>query len=253
LDGVSTDVVSHHLLEPYHLIVEATRAIASQHDHVWLDITALPKRFFFPILKILLKSQGLQNLMVTYTMAEKYSDEDLHQDIQSPEYLPLYSPSTASGDDPQGLLVSVGFESSGVIQILDGHDYSPVTVMVSYPAPPPFFGRNWDFLRYAVKSVPGEHLAIKGVSVTDVSSVFDMLKNRTAEAEGITICAPFGPKPASLAMSLFVAGPGSANCAVMYTQPKYYNPKYSLGVAKDSSGPVIFAYPIRLNGAAIYS
>jgi hypothetical protein len=243
----------HNLLEPYHRIVEATRAAAEGSRHILFDITTLPKRFFFPMLKILLRSEGLEDLVVTYSMAERYVDTELHQDIQSPEFLSLFGPEMGGNtESTTGLVVSIGFESSGVIQILEQSDYSPVTVLFSYPAPPPFFGRNWDFVRYATKSVPHGHLDLQGISVTDVPSVFDVLSTRISSPGASYICAPFGPKPVSLAMCLFCAGRGRDRASVMYTQPKYYNPRYSEGVRRDEQGPVIYAYPIMLTGKNRY-
>jgi len=253
LSGLPIELSAHALLEPYHKIVEATRAAAKGSAHLWLDITALPKRFFFPMLKILLRTEGLEDLVVTYSMAESYADGDLHQDIQSPEFLPLFAPDfREQRGGAEGLIASIGFESSGVIQILDQSDYAPVTVLFSYPAPPPFFGRNWDFVRYAAKSIAVGQLDFQGVSVIDVPSVFDVLATKMAGAGKSYICAPYGPKPVSLAMCLYAAGPGADRAAVMYTQPKYYNPSYSSGVLSDEAGSVIYAYPVVLNGVNRY-
>jgi len=249
LSEIATEIFSHRLLEPFHLVVEQTKAIAAAHPRIVLDITALPKRFFFPMLKMILASEALTDLVVTYSMAESYASQDLHQDIQSPEFLPLFPPDLGdNGHSAESLIVSVGFESSGVIQILEESDYSPVTVLFSYPAPPPFFGRNWDFLRHASRSVDRDHLTLKGISAFDVASVFETLKTTVLGGGGMSVCAPFGPKPVSLAMALFVIGPGSGRSAVTYTQPKYYNPDYSQGVLSDPSGSVIYAYPIVLGG-----
>ena len=251
---IPVERLAHRLLEPFHRIVDNTRAVAANHERIVLDITALPKRFFFPILKIILKTPSVVDVLVTYTMAESYAAGDLHEDIQSPEFLPLFAPDMAADNGQrQGLIVSVGFESSGVIQIIEANDYSPVTVLFSYPAPPPFFGRNWDFLRNASKSVDPRHLTLKGTSAIDVAVVFDTLATKVADSEGVCICAPFGPKPVSLAMALFVIGPGSGQSAITYTQPKHYSPRYSSGVLSDGRGAVIYGYPVVLGGERLYA
>jgi hypothetical protein len=252
-DQLQIEFSEHDLLEPYHRIVEATRASVEGSKHIVLDITALPKRFFFPMLKILLRQADIEDLLVTYSMAESYADGELHQDIQSPEYVPLFAPDLRGDNSgPESLVISIGFESSGVIQILEQSDYSPVSVLFSYPAPPPFFGRNWDFVRYADKTIPQGHLELHGVSVVDVPSVFDVLTNRLIDDDSLCVFAPYGPKPVSLAMCLYSAGRGAGKTAVMYTQPKYYNPQYSRGIGVDSQGQVIYAYPVILKGRNRY-
>jgi hypothetical protein len=48
-------------------------------ENVILDITSLPKRFFFPFVHRLLSSSRIKNLVVTYTSPERYHDGPLQK------------------------------------------------------------------------------------------------------------------------------------------------------------------------------
>lgn len=247
------EIVDHELLEPYHRIVDDTRTKLGTSQNVWLDITTLPKRFFFPMMKMLLREGGPENLIVTYALAGSYADGNLHQDIQDPEFLPLFSPDVGHDPRTSGLVISIGFESSGVIQIIEQSDYSPITVLFPYPAPPPAFGRNWDFVRFAKRSIADGHLKMEGISFIDVPAIFELLRMKDSDPDAGSVFAPFGPKPVSLAMCLYAAGATSGQPAVMYSQPKFYSPVYSSGVREDSNGPIIYGYPIVIDGENRYA
>jgi hypothetical protein len=243
----------HDLLEPYGQIVESARQFSGTAKNVMLDITALPKRFFFPIMKRLLLERGIENLVVTYSVAESYASEALHEDSLPPAFLPLFN---ADGDESEQafelLLVGLGFDAPGLMQILEMGDVRHVEVMLPYPAAPPFGRRNWEFLRHIWPSIDRHHCRLVETSAIDVPSCYAAICGATASARKRAILAPYGPKPLSLAMCLYAQGIGRATSAVMYTQPKYYHPQYSSGVAKDGAGDVIYAYPVRLAGRDLY-
>lgn len=243
----------HDLLEAYSAIVESARDFSGSAKHVILDITTLPKRFFFPVLKVLLLDRGIENLVVTYSIAERYAAEALHEDSLPPAFLPLFS---AEGDDADKafdlLLVGLGFDAPGLMQILEMGDVRRVEVMMPYPAAPPFARRNWDFLRHVWPSIDNRNCCLVETSSIDMPSAFAEICAATGNASKRVLLAPYGPKPLSLAMCLYGRGCGRHTSATMYTQPKYYHPAYTEGVASDADGEIIYAYPVRLAGRDLY-
>ncbi len=147
------------------------------------------------------------------------------------------------------LVAGLGFEAPGLIQLLEGGDLSEVEMYFPYPAPPPFAGRNWDFLQYAAQSIDARRLKIVPVSNVDVPSIFARLEASGASNPRRLTLAPYGPKPMSLAMCLYALKFG---VNAVYTQPKYYHPRYSEGEGRDNEGAIVFAYPIRLSGIDLY-
>ncbi len=242
------------LLVAYGEIVRLVQqAVARGGGHMIIDITALPKRFFFPAIKIALRSSCVQDIVVAYAHAERYAAEPLHEDAMAPEYLPLFSPAVAVEQNADCHIVGLGFEAPGLIQVLEGGEVGEVEFLFPLPAPPPLFGRNWDALRHAVRSTDPTRTRHTGVSGSDVAAVFDELCSCTRQGQRRAMLAPYGPKPVSLAMCLFALAVGSERAAVIYTQPKYYHPHYSNGIAIDRDGPVIYGYPIRLDGRDIFT
>ena len=78
----------------------------------------------------------------------------------------------------------------------------------------------------------------------NMPDAFDFIHKETNGGNKNAIFAPYGPKPMSLAMCIYATLAGSP---VYYTQPMYYNPKYSTG---DND---CFAYCITLNKKLLYS
>jgi hypothetical protein len=78
-------------------------------DSVMLDITSLPKRYFFPLLRLFEQSDQVQNLIITYTSAESYEEKEPLSESAPDGWKPLPG---FLGEAPEGsevLIVSVGF------------------------------------------------------------------------------------------------------------------------------------------------
>lgn len=63
------------------------------------------------------------------------------------------------------------------------------------------------------------------VPVWDFEQVYLKLQRWDQDADNGLTLAPFGPKPHTLGMALFAI---ENDCGLYYTQPKSYNPDYSL-------------------------
>ena len=249
--GEFEHIRDHHLLERHNDIVQAAHDFLQlSTDSVIVDITSFPKRFFFPLLRFVLADDSKRNILVTYTVPEKYAQDALHEDVEAPAFLPSFMPRLDEEDEhhPPILVVAVGFESPGLTQILEEDQGAGVYYLFPFPAAPPLSKGTWDFLEEGISITDTRRSWIEGVSTRDLSSTFEKLKSVTDSGHRQCLLAPYGPKTVSLAMCLFAIGPGASSSSVRYAQPKYYNPKYSSGVATDAGGIVAYAYALRLDG-----
>jgi hypothetical protein len=213
-----------------NFIIPLKKFIASNNGNVILDISCFPKRFFFPILKTLLNSSSVQNVIVTYTKPEKYTQDELSGDPSEWSHIPGgFMSKDFPEPDAELAIISVGFMPLGLTKLLTGK-YRDAKVKLLFPHPPgpPNYQRNWDFVKRIVDSYPPLNLNdMIRVHALDVGDAFDRICTVTNKGEINSILAPYGPKPISLAMALFAIQTGAP---VYYTQPNYYSPEYSSGI-----------------------
>jgi hypothetical protein len=204
---------------------------AKRPSTVVLDITALPKRYFCFLLRRLLASQFLENLIVTYTEpgAEGYTEQHLAEDVMSPEPLPGFGGKLASGGGD--LVIAIGFEALGLRSLILSH-YREVSrnlhIILSFPAAIEAVRRQWNTLREIMEDDPANLRAnnLTVIATWDAEQVYRTVVTWAAEG-GLVSLAPFGPKPHTLAMALFAI---KYDASLWYTQPKVYHPDYSRGI-----------------------
>jgi hypothetical protein len=234
------------------------------HDSVIVDLSAMPKRFFFPILSLLSQSSRIKNLIATYSQPERYG-KVLAEDAQEWESLPMYGGDPLSNDrTPVTLIIGVGYQPLKISEILihPRFGFDRVKLLFPFPSIPPGFVDNWKFVariksewsRLRNDELPSD--AIIRVPTHDASIAFDQLvantnKGRTPSA----VLAPFGPKPISLAMCMLGVARHREGIAteIGYTQPHIYHPEYSTGIAKQNGDPSVTAYCLRLLGGDLFS
>lgn len=223
-------------------------------EHVILDISCLPKRFFFYLLRRLIASSRVQHLLVTVTIPGKYGDE-LSRDAGRWEFLPSFGRERSDKAKPM-LIIGVGYQHLNLLDVVEEGDPSAVRLLFPFPSKPPGGIRNWEFVRNI------EQQKKFGLRSTDIirvhpqaaSLAFDILVGQCGEVDEVWL-APFGPKAISLAMVLFALARENAGLPVSmgYTQPPAYSATYSTGVELGTDGhPMIHAYCIKLNGRTLY-
>ena len=233
-------------------------------QNVLVDISSMPKRFFFPVLTLLLQSSHIVNLIVTYAQAERYG-KVLEEDAEEWFPLPMFGGDALNEDSkPATLIIGVGYQELNLPDILNHVRYGPDRLKLLFPFPsiPPGFIENWKFVS-RIKSewskLRGSELppdAIIRVPTHDTSIAFDLLIAHSNEGKSLSVVlAPFGPKPISLAMCLFGIARRNQGIAteIGYTQPRVYHPEYSSGVAKQNGVPAVTAYCLRLGGRDLFS
>jgi hypothetical protein len=203
---------------------EIAAFLAASGPNVVLDITSMPKWWFFPAVRMILASDDVKNFIITYASAVKY-DDDLSSDLRPLSALPTFG-SLDGRTNHDELIVGIGFAQLGLKDL-----YSEDIKRVSYlfPFPP--------------------------VHMYDCPAIFEALRNISNDGVRSTALAPFGPKTMSLAMCLFSLAAEQAtrpSVPVFYTQPQRYALHYTDGIKMTGDKPDIQAYCIRIGGRDLY-
>jgi len=236
-------ISTHDLLCPIGDIYKLIKDLAANSNgKIILDISSFPKRFFFPITKLLLAHKAISTILITYTVPEKYSAEDLSENPLTWQHIPMFD-----NDDPDVTydlaLIGLGFVPLGLSSLFKDR-FSNLRIKLMFPFPPgaPFFQRTWKFIEEMEISPKIDSKDILRVDTMNLSEMFDAICS-ISDKRGILI-APYGPKTMSLAMCLYAC---LTDSTVYYTQPTTYNPGYSQGATKCTG------YCIKLNGQSLYN
>lgn len=251
--GNDGDIREYDLFCPHaDIINEIESHIENAQGAVMIDITSLPKRFFFPMIRRILTSpigSKITDLVATYSIPKMYPREPLAENFEEWAHLPLFG-GAYSAERCEMLVVGVGFQALGLHEHLKGVQGLQVTFLVPFPAPPPAFQRSWELLRQLRNYGPSEMFDQHRASAKDPSDTFDRLVSVTGCGQRRIALAPFGPKPMSLAMCIFAS---LGNCEVFYTQPSVYHPDYSIGLADKNGNPEVYGYCVRIAGRDFFS
>lgn len=244
------------LVEPfnaYSTTIDNFLAVVGERN-VLVDISSMPKRLFFFLVKRLLSST-FDNIVVTYAEPEKYSEEPLAENPQLWAPLPGFAGPRRVPSD-RSLIIALGYEPLGLPDLVLSGEFasSRVALLFPFPSSPERVAKNWKFARDLFPNIDNSAVNIKRVDGINVPEVFDTIGGLTDFGDRFAMLAPFGPKPISLAMALYASKMHSmgGHCSVSYTQPTVYNPDYSSGVKMQAGAPLINSYAIRIRGANLY-
>jgi hypothetical protein len=239
----SGNISTYDLLCPIGEIVrDINDFLKNANGKLILDITSFPKRYFFPLIKVILKSPLIDTLIITYSTPEKYCSSDLSESPMDWNHIPMFA-----SDDPdtkyEMALVGLGFMPLGLSSLLKDK-FNELELRLMFPFPPgaPLFQRTWKFIEDMQITPKVDFKKIMRIDVLNVSDAFDMICSMSEDYEAI-IMAPYGPKTMSLAMCLYAC---LTNSPIYYTQPTAYDPKYSEGVSS------CYGYCIKLNGKNLF-
>jgi hypothetical protein len=233
------------------IVATADTFLSGASSNIVLDITALPKRFFFPFVHKLLSSKKVSNLLVTYTKPDAYYHGALAEDHKGLAPLPLFRTRQLPDEKVDVVTIGVGFMPLGLGEFLEKHKHDVVVrTLFPFPPGPPGFQRNWRFINTLRRDYPSAVKNPVRVEAHDVSDVFDHIVTFTNNGSLRSEFGPFGPKPMSLAMCLFAR---LTRSVVRYTQPSFYHPLYTTGVRIVEGEPLTYCYCLRLNGVDKYA
>lgn len=234
-----------HLLEKIHVVIDiVNNFVPSGSENILLDISTFPKRFFFPILKTLLK-KNIKNLIVSYSNPLGYCNTELSFNPNPWEHLPLFMPTEHPEPTIDAAFVGVGFMPFSLPNLLGSHYTDiPVNFLFPFPPGPPNYQRTWDFMRKIEKSYTfKQNDKIIRLSSNNVSDAFEIIKRESEYGSKHVLFAPYGPKPVSLAMALYASLNSNP---VYYTQPTMYNPHYSKGIGN------VYGFCITIKDSLLY-
>lgn len=247
--GSSEDIRTIELMTESYKISAIARECEFQS--VILDISSLPKRYFFPILQFLVKSTAVQNLIITYTSPESYVDDaPLYEDIEDWKTLPGFGGRRV---DPELWIVSIGFLVESLKKYVGGNPEEKMKLLIPFPAPLAALRRTWQSVANLEQGYQGyreERFDKYRVDTLDMSAAFNRICSLAGKPPKELAFAPFGPKPTSAAMCLYAL---QVESSVHYPQPTIYHPDYSKGVKKNDPSTAISAYWIKHEGEFLYA
>lgn len=254
--GFSNELHQYGLLEPMRRLQRLVDGwVQGPHiQNVILDVTCMPERFFFPILRWLLQSDAVENLVVTCMSAAKYTADDLAYDPQDLTAIPTFvSDREPSESNIQRVIVGAGFLPFSLPDWLKKtyvDSKAEVSVIFPFPASPSNVKRAWEFVRQIELDMTlKDERQLARVGVNDLSACFDRIQAITRGGSIPSVFAPYGPKAHSVAMCLQAIQMGAE---VFYTQPSFYHPEYTTGIKMDHDLPAGHAYAVRINKRMLY-
>lgn len=259
--GCNHDIVEKHLKESLDEIAHTLEQVVKRSSNVILDITSFPKRWFFPLVRLLIQDSRVENLLITYARGTNYAQVL----SENPETLRAL-PSFAISDDRQDhdiAFVGVGFHTQSLISMFGDQNSKSMHMLIPFPPGPPSTKKNWQFIQkveqiiHSDNSDDGESDRVQYVSLEaiDVSHAFDLLRIKTNSGDKTSVLAPYGPKTFSLAMCLFAVSAeesGKSEVPVFYSQPQRYALDYTGDVAMRNGSVDSFAYSIKHKGKLLY-
>jgi hypothetical protein len=240
--GIKPHRSTHGILDPRSEWLACFDTVKS--GNVIMDISSMPKRFFFPLLKRIYLDTAVHNLFICYTSPKSYAPGHLNGNPEDWDVIPTFGT-----DDPEiqkeankRLVVNIGFMPEGLTDHLD--PVSTSHLIVPFPAPSRTVRRSWEAVRRLVGD-PNQTVnhKVHRVGPQDMPEAFEKLLSLSANGQVPIALAPFGPKPISAAMCLYAAQSGMP---VYYSQPKTYSVSYSAGVG------TIFGYWVKIDGRSFY-
>lgn len=122
----------------------------------------MPKRWFFPILKLLTRDERVQNLLVTYSTPTKYG-EILSENPDPIRMFPGFAGSGTTEYD--SVVVGIGFEPLGIPNLFTELRISKIRLIFPFPPGPPAFLRNWMFVKLIEEMTDTQEIETPGPDV----------------------------------------------------------------------------------------
>lgn len=243
--GAHIDIHEFDLFEEaFNIKCFIQQFIDQSSGHIIIDISCMPKRFFFPIIKILLADRSVKSLVATNSLPKCYTDEALAEDFRPIEELPLFKGEPFQ-DSSDVAILSVGHMEMGLTEcIVDYVGRKQLCLFLPFPGAAQSYKYIWDFVHKISYELSFNQMSFQRTSARDPSEAFDYLQMSTHNKSKNAILMPYGPKPIALSMCLYAINNLSP---VLYTQPSVYHPDYSIGVLKQNNTPVVNSFCIRLN------
>lgn len=220
---------------------------AEKGSSIILDITSFPKRFFFPLLRTLVNSTSIKNLLITYTSPDNYAGDALYEDIEPWNFLPGFGGTRAK---PELWIVSIGFMVESLRGYVGDNPEEKMEILVPFPAPLAVLRRTWQSVANLEQVHANGRFEKHRVETLDISAAFERIQSLAGNPPKTIAFAPLGPKPTSVAMCLYALQKDSS---VHYPQPTVYHPDYTKGIRDNNPASAVIAYWIKHEGEFLYA
>jgi len=221
-----------------------------------IDLTSLPKHWFFPLIRAALTEPAIEDVIACYTAGVGYATS-LSENISPLRVLPSFAGDTAR-DRHGSLIIGIGFEPTGLDNLLADQQSDAIRLIFPFPPGPPGHHRNWMFVKHIEELTSKNQIDppdLVHIHMYDCSQIFDALCEMTDGGTISSAMAPYGPKTVSLAMCLFALAVEAANLPavpVYYAQPLRYALDYTSNAAMRGDAPDAVGYCLRLAGRDLY-
>lgn len=254
----TSEIVRHNLLADLDTIDAIVASLANAGaTSLLIDITSLPKYWFFPLIKSALAEPRLTDVVACYTAGVDYA-ENLSENLSAIRPLPGFAgvPNRTRHDS---LIIGIGFEPTGLDALLSDQASDSIKLIFPFPPGPPGHHKNWMFVKY-IEDLTNTHSISAPdrvhIHMNDCSQVFDALSTMTDRALKSSALAPYGPKTVSLAMCMYALAATRAGhdpVPVLYAQPRRYAIDYTASAAIRGGVPATVGYSLRLAGRDLYT
>ena len=156
------------------------RLAAKGSTRVIIDITSLPKLWFFPIIQAVLEDNRFEDVIVTYTSASGYSD-GLSENRELPRVLPGFFVEDERNRH-ESIIIGIGFEPSSLVEWLEGQESDNIRLIFPFPPGPPGHRRNWRFVKKFEERTQGGQIDPPNrvhINMYDCPQVFEALCDMT--------------------------------------------------------------------------
>jgi hypothetical protein len=218
--------------------------VISPEVSLLLDISAMPKRMFLFLVKRLMASKSIKDLVVCYTRPSMYKEGGLVDNAEPPAALPGFARVDSKGVDST-VIVSVGYMAFNLSDLLEQSRGKFLKFLFPFPPASPSIRRNWNLLNKLAPPDIAMQTEIRRIHAMDMFAALEWLNSIHSELSGAIDMIPLGPKPHALAMALAHKNIGES-AELIYSQPREYHPMYSSGINKTTDGSHdITAYCLR--------
>lgn len=256
--GYSADeIVSAPLVADLDMIMGIVAGLVEAGStSLLIDLTSLPKHWFFPLIRAALAEAAIKDVVACYTAGVGYAN-NLSANISPLRVLPSFV-GEAARDRHGSLIIGIGFEPTGIDDLLAEQQSDAIRLIFPFPPGPPGHHRNWMFVKHIEELTSEKQLNppdLVHIHMYDCPQIFDALCEMTDGGANSSAIAPYGPKTVSLAMCLFALATEAAGgpaVPVYYAQPLRYALDYTAGAAMRGEAPDAVGYCLRLAGRDLY-
>ncbi len=255
------NIYSEELKSSIDTIEAIVSEAVNRSPNIIFDITSFPKRWFFPIVRLLLESDDVKNLMIVYTKGDRHA-VTLSENPEVLRVLPGFL-SLDERSEHDFAFVGVGFHTHSMLMMFGEDKAKSLQMLFPFPPGPPGIRRNWKFAQQVERIVQKDEtlpdrldpIRYVPLEAIDVGQVFDALNMITNGGRKTSVMAPYGPKTFSLGMCLFALAAEQADrpeIPVFYSQPQRYAVDYTSAAAYVDGRLDSWAYAVKFNGKNLY-